>query len=93
MGRRAGFRCYNRRAMIAPEGENTAGPVLERVSPSLVPDIKRFLARHRVGVEEIVARGDEESGLPAGRRLTKAYDGLLSALFHAARAEIGRAHV
>ena len=74
--------------MTAPEGENTAGPVLERVSPSLVPDIKRFLARHRVGVEEIVARGDEESGLPAGRRLTKAYDGLLSALFHAARAAL-----
>jgi [protein-PII] uridylyltransferase len=77
--------------MTAPEVETvetTGGPVLERVSPALVPDIKRFLARHRVGVEEIIARGTEESGLPAGRLLTKAYDGLLSALFHAARAAL-----
>ena len=74
--------------MTAPELEHTGGPVLERVSPCLVPDIKRFLARHRLGVEETIARGDEDSGLPAGRRLTKMYDGLLSALFHAARAAL-----
>ncbi|HEX4475934.1 MAG TPA: [protein-PII] uridylyltransferase [Polyangiaceae bacterium] len=60
-------------------------PLLERLSFQLVPELRRYLSQHRASVESMIGNGALEAGLPAGRRYAKIYDGLLSALFHAAR--------
>lgn len=65
-------------------------PLLERVSPELVPELRRYHLRHRQGVEDMVRTGSREAGLAAGQRHAKAFDGLLSALFHAAHAAMIR---
>ncbi|HVU01852.1 MAG TPA: [protein-PII] uridylyltransferase [Polyangiaceae bacterium] len=65
-------------------------PLLERLSTQLVPELRRYLSQHRSLVESMIARGDLEAGLPAGRRYAKVYDGLLSALFHAAKTAMAR---
>jgi [protein-PII] uridylyltransferase len=66
-------------------------PLLEQLSTQLVPELRRYLSQHRASVEVMIASGALEAGLPAGRRLAKIYDGLLSALFHAARTAMKRA--
>ncbi len=68
-------------------------PLLERVSPELVPELRRYHLRHRQGVEDMIRTGSREAGVPAGQRHAKAFDGLLSALFHAAHAAMVRENV
>ena len=65
-------------------------PLLERLSSSLVPELRRYLSQHRATVESTIASGALEAGLPAGRRYAKVYDGLLSALFYAAKTAMTR---
>jgi [protein-PII] uridylyltransferase len=60
-----------------------APPLLERVSPDLSGELKRYLARHRSEVEAMIKSGGPDAGLPASRRYAKICDGLLSSLFHA----------
>jgi UTP:GlnB (protein PII) uridylyltransferase len=60
-------------------------PLLEQLSNQLVPELKRYLAQHRASVEAVIQGGGLEVGYAAGQRFAKIYDGLLSALFHAAR--------
>jgi [protein-PII] uridylyltransferase len=69
----------------APNEARPERPLLERLSTQLVPELRRYLSQHRATVEAMIASGALEAGLPAGRRYAKVYDGLLSALFHAAR--------
>jgi [protein-PII] uridylyltransferase len=65
-------------------------PLLERLSEHLVPELKRYLAHHRATVEDTIATGTDGAGYPSSVRLSKAYDGLISALFHAARTVMTR---
>ncbi len=65
-------------------------PLLERVSPALLPELRRYIAMHRGEVESMIRTGGKEGGLPAGRRCAKAYDGLLSSLYHAVKAAMTR---
>ena len=74
----------------APTASETGRPLLERLSSQLVPELRRYLSQHRASVESMIASGALEAGLPAGRRYAKVYDGLLSALFHAARVAMKR---
>lgn len=59
--------------------------ILEQLSPRLVPELRVYLERHRGTVTEMIQSGGEAAGLPASKAYAKAFDGLLSALFHAAR--------
>jgi [protein-PII] uridylyltransferase len=59
--------------------------LLQQLSDALVPELKRYVARHRAQVEELIAEGGPDSGLAACRRHAKAIDGLISSLFHATR--------
>ncbi len=61
-------------------------PLLERLSPSLLPELKDYVARHRADVEAMIRTGGQEGGLPAARRHAKAFDGLLGSLFQAVQA-------
>jgi [protein-PII] uridylyltransferase len=74
-------------APIEPVAER---PLLERLSSQLVPELRRYLSQHRASVEAMIASSPAEAGLPACRRYAKVYDGLLSALFHAARSAMKR---
>src|SRR5690242_11788980 len=69
----------------APTRAAPERPLLERLSTELVPELRRYLSQHRATVEQMIASGQLEAGLPAGRRYAKVYDGLLSALFHATK--------
>ncbi len=69
----------------APNDVRGERPLLEQLSSQLVPELRRYLSQHRAGVESMITNGSLEAGLPAARRYAKVYDGLLSALFHAAR--------
>ncbi|HEY3236114.1 MAG TPA: hypothetical protein VGJ84_15460, partial [Polyangiaceae bacterium] len=60
-------------------------PLLEHTSPSLVPELRRYIACHQAEVLAMIRPGREEAGLPAGQRYAKMYDGMLSALFSAVR--------
>ncbi|MGE0323782.1 MAG: [protein-PII] uridylyltransferase [Polyangiaceae bacterium] len=60
--------------------------LLEQLSPRLVPELRVYLDRHRGSVMEMIQSGGEAAGMPASRAYATAFDGLLSALFHAARA-------
>ncbi len=77
-------------AHTAPTEAASEQPLLERLSNQLVPELKRYLSQHRAGVENLIASGALPEGPIAGRRYAKVYDGLLSALFHAARTAMQR---
>jgi [protein-PII] uridylyltransferase len=74
---------------VAPHG-NGQSSVLERLSTTLVPELRRYLTQHRAGVEDMIRGASLEAGLPAGQRYTKIYDGMLSALFVAAQTAMQR---
>lgn len=59
--------------------------LLQQLSDALVPELKRYVARHRAEVETLIAGAGPDSGLVACRRHAKAVDGLISSLFHATR--------
>lgn len=65
-----------------PSGEP---PLLERLSSQLLPELKKYLGIHRAEINGMLDDGRELAGEAACRRAAKVYDGLLSALFHAAR--------
>lgn len=64
-------------------------PLLERLSEKLVPELRRYMQIHRAEVECIVA-DREQPASAAGQRYASIIDGLLSSLFHAARAVMER---
>jgi len=64
--------------------------LLQRTSPQLVGELKRYLERHNVEIGACVARAGPDSGVKAGERLAKIYDGLLMSLFNAVRAAMSR---
>ncbi len=59
--------------------------LLEQLSGTLVPELKRYVKHHRGEVERMIANAGSDCGLAASRRYAKVIDGLASALFHAAR--------
>jgi [protein-PII] uridylyltransferase len=74
----------------APEtlrSELTRGDgVLKNLSANLVPELRRYVAVHRLEVERLVKEGDVSTGLVAGQRYSKVVDGLLSSLLYTTRA-------
>jgi [protein-PII] uridylyltransferase len=65
-------------------------PLLEQVSPALLPELRRYVLRYRGEVETMIRSGGREGGLPAGRFYAKAFDGLLGSLFCAVQAAMTR---
>ncbi len=60
-----------------------APPLLERIAPNLLPELKAYLERHRGDLLRMLA-SDGEAGLALGCRHAKIMDGLLTALYPAA---------
>ncbi len=60
-------------------------PLLERMSATLMPELRTYLDRHKRTVMDMVATGGPEAGIAASECYAKSVDGLLSSLFHAAR--------
>src|SRR5215510_4872401 len=58
-------------------------PLLERVAPNLLPELKAYLDRHRADLLRMLGTCGE-SGLALGCRHAKIMDGLLTALYPAA---------
>ena len=71
--------------MSAP-ATHAPAPLLERMSPGLVGELRRYLQRHLGEVRAMVSQGTDESGVQAGQRLAKVYDGLIMSMFGAVRA-------
>ncbi len=68
-------------------GEKKASelPLLERLSDKLLPELKVYIERHRGQVQAMVGEASEHSGLEASGRYARVIDGLLSAVFLAAK--------
>ncbi len=60
------------------------------LSSQLVPELRSYLQLHRREVKETVCAGGPAAGLAAGYGYARAIDGLLSGLFLATRAALGR---
>src|SRR5688572_7051649 len=60
--------------------------VLKNLSANLVPELRRYVAVHRLEIERLVKDGDVSTGLVAGQRYSKVVDGLLSSLLYTTRA-------
>src|SRR5215471_4348545 len=60
--------------------------VLKNLSANLVPELRRYVAVHRLEIERLVKEGDVSTGLLAGQRYSKVVDGLLSSLLYTTRA-------
>ncbi len=74
----------------APRSEVARGEtVLKSLSTNLVPELRRYVAVHRLEVERLVKEGDVSTGLTAGQRYSKVVDGLLSSLLYTTRAVMG----
>jgi [protein-PII] uridylyltransferase len=58
-------------------------PLLERVAPNLLPELKAYLERHRADLVRMLDT-EGEAGLALGCRHAKIMDGLLTALYPAA---------
>src|SRR5262245_61987379 len=58
-------------------------PLLERVAPNLLPELKAYLDRHRADLLRMLG-SNGEAGLALGCRHAKIMDGLLTALYPAA---------
>lgn len=56
---------------------------LSKLSPRLLPELKRYLKHHYGQLESAVTAYGESSGTPAAGKHAKAIDGLVSSLFHA----------
>lgn len=77
-------------AAVSPPAVSSAAPasppsLLQQLSEALVPELKRYVVRHRGEVERMISESGPDSGLVACRRHAKAIDGLISSLFHATR--------
>src|SRR4051812_11303284 len=64
-------------------------PLLERVAPNLIPELKAYLERHRTELLRMLET-DGEAGVQLGCRHAKIMDGLLTALYPAAFATMKR---
>lgn len=62
---------------------------LSKLSPRLLPELKRYLKHHYGQLEEAVTAYGDASGNLATARHAKAIDGLVSSLFHASVATAG----
>ncbi len=68
-----------------PTEQTAPSQLLESLSSSLVPELKRYLKHHNAEVEAMIAPGGEQSGQQASNRYAKVVDGLVKSLFHTAR--------
>ncbi|HWO13539.1 MAG TPA: hypothetical protein VNN80_28755, partial [Polyangiaceae bacterium] len=80
-----------RAALVQEPGSTCSGAakseaLLESLSTSLVPELRRYVAVHRQEIERLVKEGDLSTGLTAGQRYSKIVDGLLSSLLYTTRA-------
>lgn len=57
--------------------------LLDRVAPSLAPELKSYIVRHRTDIEALIRAGGQDAGLSAARRNSKVLDGVLCSLFAA----------
>lgn len=62
---------------------------LSKLSPRLLPELKRYLKHHYTQLEESITGYGDSSGNQAAARHAKAIDGLVSSLFHASVATLG----
>src|SRR5260221_10665144 len=60
-----------------------APPLLERIAPNLLPELKAYLERHRGDLLRMLET-ESEAGVALGCRHAKIMDGLLTALYPAA---------
>lgn len=70
-----------------PEG---SAPLLQRLSPHLVLELRSYITKHSKEIEALIAQGGEDCGEFAGRKLAKVFDGLLGSLFYGLRAAFSR---
>src|SRR5262245_49573895 len=77
--------------MAPTPAAHASAPLLERVSPNLSAELRRYLVRHRAEVEAMIKTGSEDAGLRAGKRQAKVFDGLLGSLMTAVEAAMTRA--
>jgi [protein-PII] uridylyltransferase len=68
-----------------PSTADGSQPLLESLSSTLLPELRRYLKHHRAAVDALIAPAGAESGEGASKRYAKIVDGLLSALYHATR--------
>jgi len=57
-------------------------PLLERLAPNLLPELKAYLERHRADLLRMLST-EGEAGIALGSRHAKIMDGLLTALYPA----------
>src|SRR5689334_12126844 len=76
--------------MAPTPAAHATAPLLERVSPHLSAELRRYLTRHRAEVEEMIKTGGADAGLVAGKRQAKVFDGLLGSLMSAVEAAMSR---
>lgn len=79
---------YNAGALATPVVPPELAPFRSN-SPTLASEIKEYMARHREGVEALIAQGGEEAGQVASQQWARVFDGLLSALFCGLRGVVG----
>ncbi len=71
-----------------PPAESPQAAVLSAAAPNLSEELARYFRRHGQSVEAIVRQAGPESGWLAGRARARAFDGMLSTLFLAARSVV-----
>src|SRR4051794_3284966 len=72
-----------------PTAENVNAPLVEKISPTLVTEVRAYLDRHRIELMGMLA-SEKASGAELARRHTKIMDGLLTALYPVAFATMKR---
>jgi [protein-PII] uridylyltransferase len=76
--------------MVNGSLSQATGPLLERMSPELAAELRRYLDRHRGEVEAMIRTAGREAGVPAAERHAKVFDGMLSSLFYAVMAAMSQ---
>lgn len=67
--------------------DSSSAPLLETLAPTLLPELRVYLERHRRELAAMLA-SPASAGMPLARRHAKVMDGLLTALFPAAYASM-----
>ncbi len=71
-----------------PASTSHASSAFRLDSPTLASEIRDYMERHRGTVEELLKKGDDGAGAPASAQWARVFDGLLCALFCAARTSV-----
>lgn len=72
----------------SPNPDSPPGASLTSAAPNLSRELARYLSQHRTVVEDVVRRAGDDAGLAAGKLRARAFDGMLSTLFLAARSRM-----